>query len=61
MKFTKEEIVEIKDAIEDSLKYYQDLLDDALSNPEMKKKNIEYARTKIKIIESIKMKLEHLS
>lgn len=57
-KFTKVEINEIKDALEDSMKYYQDLLDDAPSNPETKKMNIEYARAKIKIIESIKRKLE---
>jgi hypothetical protein len=58
IKFTKEEIDEIKDALGDSLKYYQDLLDDALTNPETKKMNIEYARARIKIIESIKRKLE---
>jgi hypothetical protein len=58
VKFTKEEIDEIIDAIEDSLKYYQDLLDDALSNPETKKNNLEYARARIKIIESIKQKLK---
>jgi predicted HicB family RNase H-like nuclease len=59
IKFTKEEIDEIKDAIEDSLKYYQDLLDDALSNPETKNMSAEYARARIKIIESIKRKLEN--
>ena len=58
MKFTKEELDEIKDAIENSLKYYQDLLDDALSNPETKKNDLEYARARIKIIESIKQKLK---
>jgi hypothetical protein len=58
MKFTREEIDEFKDALENSLKYYQDLLDDALSNPEMKKKKIKYARAKIKTIESIKKKLK---
>ena len=40
------------------MKYYQDLLDDAPSNLETKKMNIEYARARIKIIESIKRKLE---
>jgi hypothetical protein len=49
---------EIKDALENSLKYYQDLLDDALTNPETKIKNVEYAGAKIEIIESIKRKLE---
>jgi hypothetical protein len=58
MKFTKKEIDEIKDALENSLKYYQDLLDDPPSNPKTKKKNIEYASARIKIIESIKRKLE---
>ncbi len=58
MKFTKEEIDEIKDALEDSLKYYQDLLDDVPSNPETKKMNIEYASAKIKIIDSLKRKLK---
>ena len=58
MKFTREEIDELKDALENSLKYYQDLLDDALSNPETKKKKIKYARAKIKIIESITDKLK---
>ena len=58
MKFTREEIDEFRDALENSLKYYQDLLDDALSNPQMKKKNIKYARAKIKIIESIMDKLK---
>lgn len=61
MKFTKEELDEIKDAIEDSLNYYKDLHDDAPSDSETKKKNIEYADARIKIIESIKLKLEHLS
>jgi hypothetical protein len=59
VKFTKEEIDEIKDALENSLKYYQDLLDDALSKPEAKKMNIEYARARIKIVESIKRKLDN--
>ena len=59
MKFTKVEIDEIKDALEDSLKYYKDLLDENTSDPETKKKNIEYASAKIKIIESIKRKLEY--
>jgi hypothetical protein len=36
----------------------QDLLDDALSNPQMKKKKIKYARAKIEIIESIMDKLK---
>jgi hypothetical protein len=58
MKFTKKEIDEIKDALENSLRYYQDLLDDPPSNPKTKKKNIEYASARIKIIESIKRKLE---
>jgi hypothetical protein len=58
MKFTREEIDELKDALENSLKYYQDLLDDALSNAETKKKKIKYARAKIKIIESIMDKLK---
>jgi hypothetical protein len=58
MKFTREEIDEFKDALENSLKYYQDLLDDALSNPQMKKKKIKYARAKIEIIESIMDKLK---
>ena len=58
MKFTSEEIDEFKDALENSLKYYQDLLDDALTNPEAKKKKIKYARAKIKIIESITDKLK---
>lgn len=57
LQFTKEEIDEINDAIEDSLKYYQDLLDDSHSDPEMTKKNIKYARARIKIIESIIRKL----
>jgi histidinol phosphatase-like enzyme len=57
MKFTREEIDELKDALENSLKYYQDLLDDALTNPETKKKKIKYARAKIKIVESIRRKL----
>jgi hypothetical protein len=58
MKFTKDEIDEINDAIEDSLKYYQDLLDDSPSDPEAKKINIEYSRSRIQIIESIKRKLD---
>ena len=58
MKFTKEEIDEIKDALEDSLKYYKDLLEDAPSDPETKKGNFYYARARIKIIESIKKKLK---
>jgi hypothetical protein len=58
-KFTKVELDEIIDALEDSLKYYKDLLDDASSNPETKTMNVEYARARIKIIESIKRKLEH--
>jgi hypothetical protein len=53
MKFTKEEVDEIKDAFENSLKYYQ--LDDAPSDPETKTKNVEYAGAKIEIIESIKL------
>jgi hypothetical protein len=57
-KFTKEEIDEIEDALEDSLKYYKDLLDVNTSDPETKKMNIEYAHNKIKIIESIKKKLK---
>jgi histidinol phosphatase-like enzyme len=57
MKFTREEIDELNDALENSLKYYQDLLDDALTNPETKKKKIKYARAKIKIVESIRRKL----
>jgi len=57
IKFAKEEIDEIKDALENSLKYYQDLFDDAPSNPETKKMNVEHASAKIKIIESIKRKL----
>jgi hypothetical protein len=44
MKFTKEEIDEIKDALEDSLKYYKDLLEDAPSDPETKKGNFYYVR-----------------
>ena len=59
MKFTKVEIDEIKDALEDSLKYYKDLLDENTSDPETKKKIIKYASAKIKIIESIKRKLEY--
>jgi ppGpp synthetase/RelA/SpoT-type nucleotidyltranferase len=61
MIFTKEEIDEIKDAIEDSLNYYKDLLDvncDGFEDLETSKKNIEYARSRIKIIESIKKKLK---
>lgn len=58
MKFTKDEIDEINDAIENSLNYYQDLLDDSPPDPETKKKNIEYAHARIKIIESIKTKLD---
>jgi hypothetical protein len=38
MKFTKKEIDEIKDTLENSLKYYQDLLDDAPSYPKTKKR-----------------------
>ena len=57
-KFTKEEKHEIKDALENSLKYYQDLLDDALTNPEAKKRGIEYARARIRVIESITRKLD---
>lgn len=58
-KFTKEELDEIRDALEDSMKYYQDLLEDPPpSDPEKKKMNIEHAEAKIKIIESIKRKLE---
>ena len=57
-KFTKEEVDEIKYALGDSLKYYQDLLEDASSNPGTKKKNIEYARPRIKIIGSIMDKLK---
>jgi hypothetical protein len=57
LQFTKEEIDEINDAIEDSLKYYQDLLDNSQSDPEITKKNIKYARARIKIIESIIRKL----
>jgi hypothetical protein len=44
LQFTKEEIDEINDAIEDSLKYYQDLLGDSHSDPEITKKNIKYAQ-----------------
>jgi hypothetical protein len=59
-KFTKEELDEIKDVLEDSLKYYQDLLDDPPpSDPEAKRMSIEYAQARIKIIKSIKRKLEH--
>ena len=50
LQFTKEEIDEISDAIEDSLKYYQDLLDDSHSDPEITKKNIKYASARIKIV-----------
>ncbi len=59
--FSKEEADEIKDSLKNSLNYYKDLLDDAPLDPEEKKENIKYARARIKIIESIKMKLEHLS
>ena len=62
MEFTEEEIDVINDALEDSLNYYKDMLDinsDGVpSDPEEKKKNIVYARVKIKIIESIKKKLK---
>jgi ppGpp synthetase/RelA/SpoT-type nucleotidyltranferase len=61
MLFTKEEVDEIKDALGDSLNYYKDLLDvncDGIEDLERKKKNIEYARSRIKIIESIKKKLK---
>jgi hypothetical protein len=42
LQFTKEEIDEINDAIDDSLKYYQDLIDDSHSDPEITKKNQNY-------------------
>jgi hypothetical protein len=61
MKFTKEEIDEIKDALEDSLSYYRDMLDvktDESLDPETKKKDIEYARARINTIESIKKKMK---
>jgi hypothetical protein len=58
MKFSKEEIDEIKDVLEDSLKYYRDLLDVSTSDLETKKMNIEYARAKIEDIESIKKELK---
>jgi len=61
MIFTKEEIDEIKDVLWDSLNYYKDLLDlsyDGSEDLETKKKNIEYARSRIRIIESIKKKLK---
>ena len=56
--FTQEEADEIRNSLEDSLNYYKDLLDDSPLDPEAKKKNIEFARARIKIIESIKRKLE---
>ncbi len=60
LSFTKKEVDEINDAIDDSLKYYQDLLDEPPpSDPEGKKMSIEHAQARIKIIESIKRKLEH--
>jgi hypothetical protein len=58
MKFTKEEVDEIKDALEDSFRYYKDLLDDPPSDPERNKISIQYARARIKIIQSIRRKLE---
>jgi len=61
MKFTKEEIDEIKDALEDSLSYYRDILDvktDESLDSETKKKDIEYARARINTIESIKKKMK---
>jgi hypothetical protein len=58
MKFSKKEIDEIKDVLEDSLKYYKDLLDVSTSDPETKKMNIKYARAKIEDIESIKKELK---
>ena len=52
MKFTKEEVDEIiSDVLNDSLKYYKDILDDPPSDPETKKVRIGYARSRIKIIE----------
>jgi signal recognition particle subunit SEC65 len=61
-KFTKEEIGEIEDALENSFKYYTDLLEENTSHPLANNNptiiyNVQYARTKIKIIESIKKKL----
>lgn len=56
--FTQEEADEIRNSLDDSLNYYKDLLDDSPLDPEAKKKNIEFARARIKIIESIKRKLE---
>jgi hypothetical protein len=56
MIFTKEVIDEIKDALGDSLNYYKDLLDvnsDGSEDLETNKKNIEYTRSRIKIIESM--------
>lgn len=58
MKFTKKELDEIKDALEDSMKYYKDLLDESTSDEETKKMSIEYAHSRIKIIESILNKLK---
>lgn len=51
MKFTKDEIYEIKDALEDCRKYYKDLLDVSKDlDPEAAKMKIEYACSKLKIL-----------